>query len=244
MIPWSPRSVRRLLVAGLVLVAPACGDDEPAAEPEVVVEEPTPRERLQSATDAWNATDSFHFVLTLQNRVLAFDQSGLISISAAEGDAVAPDRLQAQTTARTPMGALELALISIGEEQWITDPLTRRWTSAPAGAAGAVAGIFDPATGIGARLMQMTDVEYFPGETLDRTPVFRLSGTLPGSVMADLAPDLAAVPVLNVDLFVTPADNRIRRVVVRQPATPEGSVPTWTFDLSNFGQPVTIAPPL
>ncbi len=90
----------------------------------------------------------------------------------------------------------------------------------------------------------MTELQYHPGESLDGTPVFRLSGALPGDVLAGFAADLATVERLDVDLIVTPNDNRIRRIIVRQPPAPDGTVPTWTFDFSSFDQPVSIEPPL
>ncbi len=242
MIPWSVRSIRAALLVGLVTMVSACGDDEPAPVPAEVAE-PTPEERLRSAVDVWNATDSFHFRLTVENRVIPLDQAGMLTYSTAEGDVVTPDRMQAQTTVRTPVGNTQVAFIGIGDQQWITNPLSRQWEPAPPGTAGAVATAFDPSTGIGATLTQMPDVRYSPRESLDGAPAYRLSGTLPGTVMAGFAADLAAVPTLDVDLFVTPDDDRIRRIVVRQPTTPEGVIPTWTFDLSNFDQPVTIQPP-
>jgi hypothetical protein len=168
----------------------------------------------------------------------------MFTYTSAEGDVVTPDRMQAQTTVRSPVGNVQVAFIGVGERQWITNPLSRQWEAAPAGAAGAVASAFDPATGIGPTLGGMTNLQYFPGESLDGTPVYRLSGNLPGAVLAGFAADLANVPTLDVDLFVTPAENRIVRIVIRQPAAADGTVPTWSFDLSNFDTPVAIEPPL
>lgn len=234
----------RLAVVGLIAVASGCGDTGDAPGAEDVVEEITPEERLQSAIDTWNATSSFHFILQLEGRTVALDASGMLTYAGAEGDVVAPDRMQAQTTVRTPVGNTQVAFIGIGDQQWLTNPLTRQWEPAPAGAAGAVASAFDPTTGIGARLAGMTELQYHPDETLDGTPVSRLSGALPGNVLAGFAPDLATVERVDVDLIVTPNDNRIRRIVVRQPPAPDGTVPTWTFDFSSFDQPVAIEPPL
>jgi hypothetical protein len=234
----------RLAMAVVIATATGCGDADEAPDTAEVVEEPTPEERLGSAIDTWNATSSFHFVLQLENRVVSLDESGLLTYTSAEGDVVPPDRMQAQTTVRTPVGNTQVAFISIGDQQWLTNPLTRQWEAAPPGAAGAVARAFDPATGIGAQLAGMSDLQYHPGESLDGTPVFRLSGTLPGSVLAGFAADLAGVDRLNVDLMVTPNDNRIRRIVVRQPPAADGTVPTWAFGFSGFDQPVSIEPPL
>ncbi|MDR0786317.1 MAG: LppX_LprAFG lipoprotein [Gemmatimonadota bacterium] len=248
MISWPSRIAAPLILAGFVILTPGCGDRKPAAEPveeqPAAIAEPTPGERLQNAVDVWSATSAFHFRLALENRVIPLDAGGLLTYTTAEGDVVTPDRMQAQTTVRTPVGNAQVAFISIGDRQWITNPLSRQWEAAPAGTAGAVASAFDSRTGIGATLSGLAELQYTPDERLDGTPVYRLSGILPGTVLAGFAADLSAVPTLQVDLFITPADNRIRRIVVRQPATPEGAVPSWTFDFSNFDVPVPIEPPL
>ena len=224
-----------------LLVLGGCDRDEPT--PEVAAEAPTPEERLRSAVDAWNATRSFHFTLALENRTINLDQAGLLSYSNVEGDVVAPDRLQAQTMVRTPVGNTEVAFIAVADRQWLTNPLTRQWEPAPPEAAGAVSTMFDPATVIGATLVEMDSLQYIGQTTLNGTPVHRLTGQLPGSVLAGFAADLQNVPRLEVDVYASTADDRIRRIVVRQPPVGE-AVPTWTFDFSNFDQPITIEPPL
>jgi hypothetical protein len=229
-----------LLVTVLGIVG-ACDREEPA--PEVVVAEPTPEERLQSAVQAWNNTSSFHFTLQLENRSINLDEAGLLSYSNVEGDVVAPDRMQAQTLVRTPVGNTEVAFIAVGEQSWLTNPLTRQWEAAPREAGGAVTGMFDPATGIGATLVEMDSLTYVGEETLDGVQVHHLSGQLPGTVLAGFAPDLQSVPRLDLEVYAGTEDERIRRIIVRQP--PVGEVtPTWTFNFTNFDQPVTIQPPL
>ncbi len=145
---------------------------------------------------------------------------------------------------RTPVGNTEVAFISVGDQQWLTNPLTRQWEAAPPGAAGAVAGIFDAESGIGALLVDMDNLEFVGEEVLGGTPVYRMRGTLPGSVLAPFAADLATAQRLDIDLLAGAEDHRIRQILVREPPAADGSIPTWTFDFSNFDQPVTIEPPL
>src|SRR5690606_26494633 len=129
-----------VIALAMLLVAGGCEREEPA--PEVVAEELTPQERLQNVVNAWNATQSFHFTLALENRTINLDEAGLLSYSNVQGDVVAPDRLQAQTMVRTPVGNTEVAFIAVGDRQWLTNPLTRQWETAPAEAAGAVSRMF------------------------------------------------------------------------------------------------------
>lgn len=208
------------------------------------MEEPTPRDLLESAVEAWNATTSFHFALQLENRAIALDETGMLTYNSAEGDVVAPDRMQAQTMVRTPVGNTPVAFIAIGDSRWLTNPLSRQWEAAPPGTGAEVSGLFDPQTGIGAMLVNMETVEQVGEETMDGVPVVRLTGSLPGSVLSGFAADLSAVDQLSVEIFIGRDDNRIRRIIVREPAAAQTPTPTWTFTFSNFDQPVSIEPPL
>jgi len=232
-----------LLASAALVSLGACGGDAAPGGDEMVVETLTPRDRLHSAAATLSAAESFHFTLRLENRTIPLDALGMLTYSDVQGSVVAPDRMQAETLVRTPLGNTQVALIAIGDQKWITNPLTRQWESAPPEAGGGVSGMFNPETGIGAMLVNMDDPQLADEQPHGGAPAYRLSGRLPGSVLAAFAQDLLAVEQLDVLLVVTALDDRIRQIVVREPAGANGPAPVWTFDLTDFDQPVSIEPP-
>jgi hypothetical protein len=204
----------------------------------------TARDRLDAAIVRWNATRTFHFLLQLEGRSVPLDEMGLLTYDRVEGDVVAPDRLQAEAMVRTPVGNTPVAYIAVGDRQWLTNPLTRQWEPAPAAAVGGgVGGMFDPDTGIGAMLADMEAPEIRGEDSIAGEASVRLGGSLPGVLLAGFAADLAAVDRLDVELSIGTADDRIRRIVVREPPY-DATAATWRFDLSRFDEPISIEPPL
>jgi lipoprotein LprG len=190
--------------------------------------------------EAWNTTESFHFALELVERTIALEESGLLSFDEAEGDVVAPDRMQAQASVTTPLGRTPVGFIAIGEQQWLTNPLNGQWEEAPPEMRTEVGALFDPEVGIGPLLADMENLERLPDESLDGTPVVHLRGVLPGALLSDFASDLPES--VNVELWMGADDYRIRKLVITEPTT-EGPTPTWTFLFSAFNAGPAIEPP-
>jgi hypothetical protein len=226
------------LLSVVLLSSVACTPDADAP-PEGM----SPRDRLESAVAAWNSTSAFHFALQLDGRSIQLDQSGLLSFNQVEGDVVAPDRMQAETTVRTPVGNTQVAFIAIGDEQWLTNPLTRQWEPAPPEASQGVAGMFDPNTGIGSMLIDMDDLQQVGEETVAGVRTARLTGKLPGAVLSNFAPDLAGVQTVDVDLWIGVDDHRIRQILVREPPVGDAAPASWTFQFSRLDEPISIQPP-
>lgn len=221
-----------------ILLIGLMGCSGPSATPT-----PTPQAWLERAVGAWNGTESFHFTLALANRTIALDGSGLLAFSEAEGDVVAPDRLQATTLVQTPLGNVTTAFIAIGEDQWLTNPLNGEWEQAPPEMQTEVNSIFDAETGIGPLLAELQNLERPADAELDGASMVRLRGTLPGTVLSLIAPDLAEQESLTVDLWISPSDDRVQQIVITEPSA-EGEVPTWTFRFSQFDAAPAIEPPL
>lgn len=221
-----------------ILVVGLMGCSSPPATPT-----PTPQEWLDQAVAAWNGTESFHFTLALDNRTIALDGGGLLAFSEAEGDVVAPDRLQATTLVQTPLGNVTAAFIAIGEEQWLTNPLNGEWEQAPPEMQTEVHSIFDAEAGIGALLADLENLERPADEDLNGVSTVRLRGTLPGAVLSTIAPDLAEQESVAVDLWISPADSRVQQIVITEAAT-EGEAAIWTFRFSQFNAAPAIEPPV
>ncbi len=232
------------LFASLTFLAVACGSTTPpapTATPIPPTPTPSPQDWLDRAIGVWNGSENFHFTLELVGRTIPLDESGQLSFSDVEGDVVAPDRLQAQTLIKTPFGSTEVAFIAIGEEQWLTNPLSGEWEAAPPTMRTNVTEMFDPQVGIGSILADLEELERLPDESLDGQPTIHLRGTLPGALLQDFASDLPER--VSVDLWLGTDDQRFHKLTITEPVS-GAEAATWTFLFSNYNSDISIEPPL
>ena len=217
-----------------------CGGAEPAPTPTPT---PTPQDWLNAAIEAWNTTESFHFVLALENRAIPIDPSGNLAFSQAEGDVIAPDKFQASTVVKTVLGNIEVAFIAIGEDEWLTNPLNKEWEKAPVSSPFQVADLFGSEKGIAQKVKGAIGLDRDADETVDGVETVHLRGTLSGEVLADFAPELAEQKQVKMDLWISQSDNRIQKLVITEPAI-DGISPIWTFTFTQYNEVPDIEPPI
>ncbi|MDQ4075972.1 MAG: LppX_LprAFG lipoprotein [Chloroflexota bacterium] len=229
------------LFLSLLLVLAACGDVAvPTPTPIPPTPTPSPEDWLERAVETWNELEGFHFALTIEERTIELDEEGVLSFGEAEGDVLAPDRMQAETTVQTPFGSTPVAFIAIGENQWLTNPASGEWEEAPPDMQVEVTELFAPGEGIGEILADMENVERLADEEVEDTVTVHLRGTLPGTLLVDFADDLPET--VNVDMWIGEDEYRIHKLVITEP-TDEGPEPVWTFLFSRFDDPAAIEPP-
>ncbi|MBA3530829.1 MAG: LppX_LprAFG lipoprotein [Ardenticatenales bacterium] len=229
-----------LLLIVLLLLVGCSGFGEPTPVPTPT---PTPRDILEQAVQRWNETKAFHFTLDLAERTIALDGTGTLAFAKAQGDVVAPDSMQAVALVRSPLGSMEVGLIAIGEQQWLTNPLNGKWEEAPAEFQTDVTGLFDAEQGIGSLLLEMENLERAADETVNEIPSIHLRGSMPGATLSTFAADLAEIESVQVELWISSADQRIHKVVITEPAKGD-KIPIWTFLFSQFDDVAPIEPPL
>src|SRR5437764_3964001 len=109
-----------VLLLALVLAA-AC---QPAPR------ELTPKEVLDRAADELDKATSAHFMLEQQNGSVQLGSG--VQIVNAEGDVVRPDKLRMKFTLRLAGFNAEAQLIAVGDDLFLTNPLSGQWQKAPA----------------------------------------------------------------------------------------------------------------
>lgn len=205
---------------------------------------PSPADWLDAATERWKETESFHFTLTLEERVIALDATGVLGFSEAEGNVIAPDRMQALALINTPLGSAQVDFIAVGEDQYLTNPLSGQWEPLDESLRSDITLIFDETQGVVAVMGQMQGLERLPDERVAGPLAVHLRGTIPAETLAFLASDLAGAGTLTVDLWIETQSAQILKIVITEPVGAEGTTPVWTFLLSNFGGVAPIEPPL
>src|SRR5512136_2219771 len=115
-------SVLWFLVVGL-LIAASCG---PSPAPT-----PVPTEVAGEAAAKMQAANSFHFVIAVTGKAAFLDANKTMALKKAEGDLVRPDRARAIAKVTTMGMASEIGIITIGEQQYATNPVTQKWQEVP-----------------------------------------------------------------------------------------------------------------
>ncbi len=215
-------------------------EQEPAA---TATPTPSPQDWLNASIEAWNSTESFHFVLALENRAIPIDPSGNLAFSEAKGDVVAPDKFQASTVVKSVLGNIEVAFIAIGEDEWLTNPLNKEWEKAPVSSPFQVSDLFGSEKGIAQKVEAATNLERHTDETIEGVQSIHLSGNLSGAVLADFAPELAEQENLKMDIWINQEDSRIQKLVITEPAIDNISA-IWTFTFSQYNEVPDIEPPV
>jgi lipoprotein LprG len=214
----------------LATVAVGCGGGGASSSPEAAV---------SASVDATRALNSFHF---------AFDSKGIppstsgLQLLGAEGDALVPDRVRADVSGTFAGLALSTALVAIGRDVWIKDPLAGSWRSADVGTTPAF--LLDPATGVLGVMRRVGELHDDGSEDVGGVETRKLTGT---AAVADVAPLFAVTPGegrVDVTLWIGKDDEILRRVEVRGPVgAGEPADATRVVEISRLNEPVTIEPP-
>ncbi len=130
-------SLRKLFLLGTVLVliasTVACsplGSDDDASADEVPIEEQSPDVIIDQAVARWDETETAHFVLEIDGATY-LDNDEKIELSGAEGDLSRPQSVSAVASVAISLVTLDVSLIFIGDDAYMTDFLTGSWGPAP-----------------------------------------------------------------------------------------------------------------
>ena len=195
---------------------------------------------LKDAHDKFNATESFHFVMTVQHPGTV--QTGSYSIIGATGDVQLPGRMKATATVNAGFATLQIQLIIIGNQEWYTDPLSGQFVAT--NQFSSYMRIFDPQTGIGSLLTGLGN----PGQPSDGssngTACWKVSGDI---TMAQLSPIFGSQVVgdaKDTTFCIRKTDSQLLSVVLQgQILAGDSSQTIRTIYLSNFNKPVSIQAP-
>ena len=230
------------LVVVLVWLLNSCAS-EPAPTPTPT---PDPQAIAVQVGGAMGGVESLHFVFPRAGAPAFVDAEESLIFRRAEGDYVAPDRMQAAVKILAGSFVAEVQVISIGETQWMTNLLTGRWEEVPAGWGLDPAAFFDSKAGIPnimahdlavTRLDGPVEVDDLGGD------FWHLSGEVGGEQVAVMSGGL--IPSGNVDLeaWIDPATFLIHRVHLLLPDSDPQEPTEWTIEFSEFGKPVEIVAP-
>jgi hypothetical protein len=250
-------NVRRHAAVGLVLVAllvpamllAACGGNTVSSQV-----------LLAAAATKLSADQTFHFELDESNPGTA--SSGNYDISSATGDVQRPDKMSASAKVTTAITPVNLKLIVIGSQVWLTNPLTGQYQ--PIDQLGSlqtllgvnltttvvgVQGFFD--AGLAAILTSMQNVSAPSDGTAHADdgqsliPCWKISGDVSTDKLSALTGgQVPAGQQIPVTVCIGKDDGQLRSVTVTHKLTAfDTDQTTRIIYLTNFNKPVTIQPP-
>lgn len=225
------RGFGALLLVCLFLVG--CGDDGP--EPADLPEGPGV---LEGAAARMEQVGSMHFVLDHEDGTTQIVRA--IAMSRAEGDVVAPDRMQAIIEGGLGPVSFEVGIVIIGEDAWIQNPLNRRWENEDI----TIDEVFDPRAGVVALVRSAQSPEVTDIEQVDGVDSYRVEATLDSGDLELLPGDPAPGRAVPTVAWVGVDDQLVRRVELLGPVSRgESEDLVRRLTLSRFDEDVPIVPP-
>ena len=224
-----------LLVCLVGLVISACGPNIPSIPPADVI---------TRAGDAMLNAPSFHFKIEIEGVPVYLNKIAQLSLRSAEGDFARPDRMGVHLKVIAAVAAAEMDMIALGNEQYITNVLTKKWEVLPPKFGFNPAVMFDPQVGLEQLLKSGLDNPHWIGvENIDGQSVYHLQGSISGEKLQGMSGGLISQGPVDVDLWLDSNTYLPRKAVIVDRATDPDKPTTWTMTFSSYGKQVNISAP-
>ena len=202
---------------------------------------PTTGQLLTSLQKSFRLANSFHVTMEMQNPGPV--QQDQIQIRTANGDVSMPDKVKAQATIIMSGQSLTVNLISVGDNQFITDPVTGQWR--------VIKGVLDPRTltnpntGIISVVNRVQNVTQPTSAVVGGNPCWQITGQLDAKYLAFFTG--GGVPdgtMLQTVACIGKGDSLPYLVsVTGQAAAGDTPQTTRIFTMSNYNESINIAVP-
>jgi len=195
---------------------------------------------ITQAQAAIQKVTSYHFNLTVDNP----GTGGALIIKTADGDILVPDKLQANANVLLLNNVVQVKIIAIGADQYITDPITNAWHK--------TSGLLDPRTlsdsktGVAAILGNIQNPSTPTTSSVDGIPCWSIDGTLDAKYLAAISGGGApAGSTVKGTTCIGKSDNLPYLIKMSGIAAQGDSTNTVrNFKLSKFGESLTITAPI
>ncbi len=202
---------------------------------------PTTQQLLAALQKNFRTVTAFHVVMQVENA--GTPTGNQISIRTANGDVVMPDKVQAQATIILSGQPVTVKLISIGDTQYITDPITGQWR--------VIKGVIDPRkftnpdTGILSLVSKVQNVSAPTDDAVNGVPCWRITGQLDAKYLAFITGGgVPAGTMVQTSACIGKADSLPYQVkVTGRAAASDTDQTTRTFVLSNYNESISITAP-
>ena len=202
---------------------------------------PTTKQLLAALQKNFRNVSAFHVTIQANNPGKAITNG--IQLLNANGDIVMPDKVKAQATVVLSGQSITVNLISIANNQFITDPITGQWR--------VIKGLLDPRTltnpdtGIASLIGKVQNVSQPADDTVNGVPCWRVTGQLDAKYLAFFTG--GGVPsgtILQTTSCIGKSDMLPYQLkVTGQAASWDMTNTSRTFLISNYNENISISLP-
>jgi len=225
---------RIIFLASLVVISACSGSSGGST----TVAPASAAEVLAKAGPVLQDLESVRFRIEVEGDPVYIDGAELLAASSAEGQYRKPASFQAVVQVKVFGITAEVGAINIGEDQWITNPITSEWERLPPDFGFDPLTLFDPDIGLGAMLAGGVDGAEFTGPS-EGVDSYAITGTLQGSQVEVITAGLVAEPEVEILVVIDAETSHVEEVTFDT----GGGTSQWTVSFSEFDEPVTIVPP-
>lgn len=227
---WLAPAIISALIGVTVLLA-GCGTSTPSAT-----------SVLQAGQRQFSSLSAFHFVLTTQSPGGPTNAFPFYPLK-AEGDVALPDKVKSSLTISVGVLDVTTQVIAIGNQGWLLDPTSNKWTT-NSEIAG-LASIFNAQTGLPSLITQIDQPSTPTDRAIGTLHCWSIDGTLSEAKVASL---LGTTPPssapLNVSVCIGQSDHEVYLITLKGALFPGDTAQTeHDITLSKFNESTTITAP-
>ncbi len=237
-----PHVLLGLLVALVLSIAAGCG---PAPTPiPTPTLEPPPNPKATLAFAVANLLSLNSAAFTLEHQIGSTELLPGLVMKKATGVVDIPDRLRLMVEAEVtaPRTFVEINVIIIGHQAYMTDLFTGQWRMVPP--ESLPVNFLNFGQTLASIVKAVTDPGLSGVEELEGRQIQRITGLVRSEALASLVPGAAEGLEVKLELFVDREDGLLRRVLITGPVV-NGDVPETVrlLSIDDVNVPVDIAPP-
>jgi lipoprotein LprG len=197
---------------------------------------------LANAGNRFSDVSSFHFKLSIDGSV-PLDAANTLALHGAEGDLARPDSAQAEADVGFFGATLSIKFVSIGGDQFITNPITGAWETAPSGLGYNPAVLYDSSKGIARVLSALQNPKIAGTERVNGEESYHITATVAQADVQPIAAGSVASLTPAIDVWITKSQSDLVKLVLRDAGAAGKNATTWTLEISQQNKPVTIERP-
>lgn len=204
---------------------------------------PDPATLLRLAGEQMQALESVHFVIAREGGSAFLDPEQTLNLVSAEGDYAAPNASQAMLALQSSGVNLQINTVAIGDEQWITNPLTQAWEQLPLDWGFNPAILFDPQVGWQRLLSEdISGVQLLEEVEIGGQSRYRFQAEIVGERLGIVTGGAAnSDRPVTTEIWLDPANLYVTALNFTLP-TPAGDA-HWQITFTRFNTPLTIQSP-
>jgi lipoprotein LprG len=237
------RLFRFVALTCVVLLIVSCGGDSGSAVDDTG--DIAVADVLDHASQRMAETESMRFDLRVDG-VTYIDPNHTIQLASAKGTMARPGRVDVEFKVRLfGAGTVTIKMITVGDASWTTNLLTGNWETAPEEFGYNPSILYDNQDGLGPVMGKIDNPVLVGTESVNNRDAYHVKGTATEQVMDPLTANTMEGDQIGIELWIDGESWNLLRVVLREPeSSPNQEPATWTMNLTDHDQQVSIEPPI